>query len=222
MPEPHEMLREWDGKIDGFFLINQMMALKNEIQIQSDRQKDAARSKLQNKSESYKSSSGYKPLDAPVLSRPQQSPPMSSQFTLPKVPAQTEQPKPKFESNPKLKLSRKGKEDQGDYVAKPKADSSTYVPKALDVADLEKQLGHPGTKAIGVADLEKGLHSQKTAQPAPIPKEAIDVESLEKELKPKIVSVNVEDLEKGFSAGKVSQPTDIEEIEAQMQRQTKK
>lgn len=214
MPQPHETLREWDGKIDGYFLINQMMTLKNEIQYQSDKQRDN-RPKLQNKSESYKGNQDSRRNESEVKPRPQAAS-SSNQFTMPKVPAESS--KPVFEANPKLKLSKK-KDEDSEYVLKPHTSKDSTAPKGLDVAELEFQL--KGKKAVDVADLEKGLYVQKKPAEKKVPSNAVDVESLEKSMNPQPLSYNIEDLEKDLLAPKKSQPTDIEEIEAQMQKASK-
>lgn len=202
MPQPHETIREWDGRIDGFLLINQMMSLKNEILLQREPQ----RPKLQNKSEAYKVSQP-EPKQPVVDSKPKPQPSSSSNQT--KASNSNSVPDTKFELNPKHKLSRKPKEQEGtesDYVLKhPAAPKKDSAPKAIDVADLEKNLcveQKPSTKV-------------PTSQP-------VDIESIEQGLKSQAVSMNVEDLEKGFLNKSAPQPTDIEEIEAQMQKASKK
>lgn len=214
MPQPHEMPREWDGKIDRFFLISQMMTLKNEIQLQSDKNKD--RPKLQNKSDAYKGNQDQRKPESEQ--KPKIVP--TQTFTLPKVP---EDPKPpKFETNPKLKLpSRKPKEQESEYVLKPHAQKEAApAPKGLDVMALESQL--TAKKPIDIADLEKGLYPEKKLTESKPTPQAIDVENLEKGLKTKPLSVDVEDLEKNLLTPKQSQPTDLEEIEAQMKIGNKK
>ena len=184
---PHELLIEWDGKIDGFLLIEQIMKLKNEIQYQRSQPKESLASRMQNK-KNIGNDRGFSNQDAhPSSSSMNQYAPKSSA-----------QDQPRYEVNPKLKLSRKKKEDLEDtYVTK--QDNSRPL-KGMDASELEYQF-------------------VRKREPEPKGLSAEDIERQKKDHSNVANPVNAEDLE-NMLAGKPAkpQPTDIDEIEALMRK----
>lgn len=171
-PREHEMLVEWDGKINSMLLIQQLMKYRYDI---SQTAKKTQQKALQKTSNVYE---GKEMRSEPGFYSQHQSQPasnyvkdigynaqlianqmiqaQSSQYV---AKSQTVEDKPKFESNPKHKLKPKRKEETEEVQFVKKA--SVQVPvKAVDAAELEKQLTstkltYQPVVALNVEDLEK-------------------------------------------------------------------
>ena len=232
-PREHEMLVEWDGKINSMLLIQQLMKYRYDI---SQTAKKSQQKTLQKTSNVYE---GKEERSEPgFYSQPQSQPAssyvkdigynaqlianqmiqaQSSQYV---AKSQTVEDKPKFESNPKHKLKPKRKEETEEvqFVKK----SSVQVPvKAVDAAELEKQL--TSTKltnqpvvALNVEDLEK-QHLSSSSQKEVM--KAINVEDIEKQaIQAPVKAVDVEELERQALKGPVK-AINVEELESNLSKE---
>lgn len=229
-PQPHELVQEWDGKIDGFLLINQIMKLKNDLQNQKAplAKGPSLADRFHNKSEGQKGVSGsFSYHQDKQFYAPQPTTTSSAYQNQTKAPEPTG---PKYEVNPKLKLSRKPDKPTATggtvyYEKKEQSNTESKKPlKAINADELESQFVKKAEqpKAVNIEDLENDILGKKVVQ-AP---KAVNVEDLERGLtecaNQTLKVVNAEDLERDLVAKPQPQPTDIEEIEAAMMKQHSK
>ena len=211
-PREHEMLVEWDGKINSMLLIQQLMKYRYDISQTAKKSQQKTLQKTSNVYEgkaeerseyipsnqtkaqpasSYLKDIGY---NAQLMAN-QMLQAQASQY-VPK--SQPVEEKPKFESNPKHKLKPKKKEDNEEvqFVKK----TTVQAPaKAVNASDLEKELiaykaAQKPAVAVNVEDLEKQQMSSSSQKEIT---KAINVEDIEKQaIKAPAKALNVEDLEK--------------------------
>ena len=232
-PREHEMLVEWDGKINSMLLIQQLMKYRYDISqtAKKSQQKALQKTSTVYESKEERSEPGFysKPQSQPAsnyvkdigynaqLIANQMIQAQSSQYV---AKSQTVEDKPKFESNPKHKLKPKRNEETEEVQFVKKA--SVQVPvKAVDVAELEKQLTstkltYQPVVALNVEDLEK-QHLSSSSQKEVM--KAINVEDIEKQaIQAPVKAVDVEEIERQDLKGPVK-AINVEELESNLSKE---
>ena len=216
--EPHENIAEWDGKIDGFLLITQMMRIKQDMQnLQNNPEASKPLHKLKGESKAFtgfasqegqgyygnsSSSRAQQPYQPMQPSRPGQ---FGAGGYAPQQYSQSYQQIPqeqKFETNPKHKhKSTKAKKEEEEYVNKNTQPQPTQK--------SQQHLPQPIQKGSSKRDYKKDDYYDEY-QPKVVQPPA--------QTAPKSAAVNLEDIEKSITskASNSTAPIDAAELERQM------